>query len=428
MRVRPVRRTARSTTTRPGIVAASRSTRGRRPPTARCGRSRPTTCRTRTAGDSTNLSRAFIQWGGFTFGRTVSFTDHEGSLGDSGMRSLHQTQNQSDTGANGTNQIAYTWQLGNGITLNVGADERRVKSIANLSTVTTFAGSGDAQLGAAVGLEPVPPRSGSNHPNPWVSLRDQPGLGPCQRRGDRQPQSRRLTTPPVGACACAQQTTPARRCRLRPSGRQVGLGGDLGHRDQARHAEPGQPDRWLLQLRRRCLGLRRRQQPGEPRPLWQRQHSRARLRHRLAVRQQRRRSRPRRGRRVAGSNTSGPATSRARSTATTPRSATTTPSPTAAGSAVACQHTSGGYQKAGGTCDSGFKFWTVGTHHDWFPLPGLRFAVDVMYTAIEFEHVRRDDHPGQPNVRRSRPTASTPIKDLGIVSAIFRAQRTWGAN
>ena len=26
--------------------------------------------------------RAFIQWAGFTFGRTVSFTDHEGSIGD----------------------------------------------------------------------------------------------------------------------------------------------------------------------------------------------------------------------------------------------------------------------------------------------------------------------------------------------------------
>ena len=46
--VRPVRKTARPTTTRPGIVAASRSTPGRRLPTARCGRSRPSTCRTRT--------------------------------------------------------------------------------------------------------------------------------------------------------------------------------------------------------------------------------------------------------------------------------------------------------------------------------------------------------------------------------------------
>jgi len=106
--------------------------------------------------ESTNLSRGFIQWGGFTFGRTVSFTDHEGSLGDSGMRSLHQTQNQSDTGANGTNQIAYTWQLGNGVTLNVGADERRVKSIADLSRVGSV----------SAGTEPVSARAGSNHPNP----------------------------------------------------------------------------------------------------------------------------------------------------------------------------------------------------------------------------------------------------------------------
>ena len=39
--------------------------------------------------------------------------------------------------------------------------------------------------------------------------------------------------------------------------------------------------------------------------------------------------------------------------------------------------------------------WTVGTHHDWFPLPGLRFAVDVMYTGIEIGDRRPDDHPEQ---------------------------------
>ena len=34
-------------------------------------------------------------------------------------------------------------------------------------------------------------------------------------------------------------------------------------------------------------------------------------------------------------------------------------------------------------CDPGFTYWTVGTHHDWFPLPGLRLAVDIMYNGIE---------------------------------------------
>ncbi len=79
--------------------------------------------------------RAFIQWGGFTFGRTVSFVDHEGSLGDSGMRSLYTGLVDSTTGAAGINQIAYTWQLGNGVTLNIGADDPRVGSIANLQGV-----------------------------------------------------------------------------------------------------------------------------------------------------------------------------------------------------------------------------------------------------------------------------------------------------
>ena len=59
--------------------------------------------------------------------------DHEGSLGDPACARCTRRRTSSATGANGTNQIAYTWQLGNGVTLNIGADERRCKSIANLS-------------------------------------------------------------------------------------------------------------------------------------------------------------------------------------------------------------------------------------------------------------------------------------------------------
>ena len=46
-----------------------------------------------------NPTRAFIQWAGFTFGHTKSFTDVPGTPGDDTFKSLHQTQNQSDTGA-----------------------------------------------------------------------------------------------------------------------------------------------------------------------------------------------------------------------------------------------------------------------------------------------------------------------------------------
>src|SRR5689334_21156227 len=104
-------------------------------------------------------SRAFIQWAGFTFGHTKSFTDVPGTPGDDTFKSLFQNQNISDTGANGTNQIAYTWELGNGMTLNIGADERRTKGIANLSTVIVTEG---AQPATAYGPY--------QHPTPWVNF------------------------------------------------------------------------------------------------------------------------------------------------------------------------------------------------------------------------------------------------------------------
>src|ERR1700752_424184 len=104
-------------------------------------------------------TRAFIQWAGFTFGHTKSFTDVPGTPGDDTFKSLFQTQNQSDTGANGTNQIAYTWELGNGMTLNVGADERRTKGIANLSTNIV-----------TVGANPATAFGPYQHPTPWVNF------------------------------------------------------------------------------------------------------------------------------------------------------------------------------------------------------------------------------------------------------------------
>jgi hypothetical protein len=108
---------------------------------------------------SVNPTRAFIQWAGFTFGHTKSFTDVPGTPGDDTFKSLFQNQNISDTGANGTNQIAYTWELGNGMTLNVGADERRTKGIANLSTNIV-----------TVGANPATSFGPYQHPTPWVNF------------------------------------------------------------------------------------------------------------------------------------------------------------------------------------------------------------------------------------------------------------------
>src|SRR5262252_5716738 len=104
-------------------------------------------------------SRAFIQWAGFTFGHTKSLTDIPGTPGPDTFKSLHVAQNISDTSGGGTNQIAYTWDLGNGMTLNIGADERRTKALANLSSNVL-----------TVGANPATAFGPYQHPTPWVNF------------------------------------------------------------------------------------------------------------------------------------------------------------------------------------------------------------------------------------------------------------------
>jgi hypothetical protein len=357
--------------------------------------------------ESTNIARAFIQWGGFTFGRTQSFTDHEGSLGDSGMRSLFQTQNQSDTGANGTNQIAYTWQLGNGITLNVGADERRIKSIANLST-----------LSVAVGNDPTTSFAGSNNPNPWVALRINQAWG---RASVAVIANNNQATYYTAPCAQANTTlcnhpddkwgfavisgTEIKLDMLSPGSRlgayfNYGVGASA-YGGGSNLASPGlfgsgnnvafgvitdavyvnggalqQTTSWTA--------------GGGFEYFWTRNFSST----------------------IYGNYTEISYNDNVKTNRLF----------CAGGGAVAQNIV----MSAGTSCDPGFKYWTVGTHHDWFPLPGLRFAVDVLYTAVDSEVSGATITLSK--AQGARPTGAYAVKDLGIVSTAFRAQRTWGAD
>jgi len=362
--------------------------------------------------ESTNLSRGFIQWGGFTFGRTVSFTDHEGSLGDSGMRSLHQTQNQSDTGANGTNQIAYTWQLGNGVTLNVGADERRVKSIVNLSA----AGS------VSVGTEPVSFRHGSQHPNPWVSLRVNQAWGRASVAViANHNEATYFTGPFAGLCAggntgttyCGHPDdswgwaviagTEIKLDFLSPGSRMGGyVNYGVGASAYAAGSNLVSPGLYgsgnqvafgvlsdavyvngqgLQQTTAWTVG-------GGFEYFWTRNFSST----------------------IYGSYTE------------------VTYNSTVVDSRWFCASNGGvaqSIQISAASCDPSFKFWTIGTHHDWFPLPGLRFAVDLLYTgidsAVDGNSITLTTKQG------NRPSGVYSAKNLGITSVIFRAQRSWGA-
>ncbi len=361
--------------------------------------------------ESTNIARAFIQWAGFTFGRTNSFTDHEGSIGDSGMRSLHQTQNQSETGANGTNQIAYTWQLGNGVTLNVGADDARVRSVANWGVNST-----------TVGADPTSFRHGASHPNPWVALRVSQAWGrasiaaignknaatyytqnpaaPCVQTGTTQcghpsdvwgwaviagaeikldflsPGSRVgfYGTAGVGATRYAGGSNLASP-GLFGSGNQVAWG-VVTDAVYANGTSLQQTTSWTV-----GAGFEY---------FWSRNFSST----------------------IYGNYTEVSYNS------------------TVVGQRWFCGGNGGVTQaivlSSATACDPSFKYWTVGTHHDWFPWAGLRLAVDVMYTSIET--AAEGATITLTAKQGARPSGAYVSRNQGITSVIFRAQRTWGGS
>jgi hypothetical protein len=389
--------------------------------------------------------RAFIQWGGFTIGRTASFVDHEGSLGDGGMRSLYTGLVDSTTGAAGINQIAYTWQLGNGITLNVGADEPRNSSVFNATQPATIGGSGATSTGYILGADPLTSRHGTSHPDPWVSLRMTqawgrasiaaighknaatyysanafPGFVPpagcvnaaapnfttgittCGHPDDKwgwavlagaeikldmlSPGSRVGFYGTVGSGAAKMSANSQISPSLFGSGNTVSFGANT----DAVYVNGGQ-----LQLTDHySFG-------GGFEYFWTRNFSST----------------------IYGGYTRFEYNSTVVNGNFFCLNNGTAPGGQAQGFNVA----------AGQRCDPSYALWQVGTHHDWFPLPGLRFAVDVLYTRVE------SDMAGQTVTLARGPASFTnqlgartngvyTVKDLGLISVMARAQRSWGAD
>src|SRR5262245_19326251 len=106
------------------------------------------------------LPRSFVQWAGWTFGRVKSLSDVP-AFDDDGARILHQIQNVLDTGANGNTEVSYSYELGNGMSLHLGAGERRAKSVTNLSTAAW----------ALPGVNPASSIAGQIAPNPFVAFK-----------------------------------------------------------------------------------------------------------------------------------------------------------------------------------------------------------------------------------------------------------------
>jgi hypothetical protein len=362
-----------------------------------------------------NPSRAFIQWAGFTFGHTKSFTDVPGTPSPDSFRSIHQTQAQSDTGANGTNQIAYTWELGNGMTLNVGADERRTKGIGNMSTNNV-----------TVGANPSTSFGPYQHPTPWVNFAVNQAWG---RFGVSAIFNKNNATYYTGDNA----VTGAVGC---PVGAQTGTS-QCGYPD----------DKWGwavlsgIDIKAPWAG------PGD--------HFGGFFDYGVGAAAY-----------SGGSNLTSPGLFGGGNTVavgvisdgvfvnggqfelTTAWSAgfgyehfwLPNVSSTVFGTYSQVRYndtviksrlfcggggaTTQSLSFTGANCDPGFNYWTLGTHTDWYPVTGLRLAVEVLYSRIETAFDGQTVSLGK--AAGLRPTGLYTAKDQGILSVHFRIQRAFG--
>jgi Porin subfamily len=365
------------------------------------------------SADSAQATRAFIQWGGFTFGRTASFVDHEGSLGDSGFRSLYTGLVDATTGAAGINQIAYTWQLGNGITLNVGADDGRSRSILNV-------GTGGAASGTLVtaGTDPTSSAHGQSHPDPWVALRVSQAWGRASVAviGHKNAASYYTGT----AAGCIQTGTtlcgyPDDKWGFAVvSGIEIKLDSLSPGSRIGGYVTYGQGASRITRNSQTSPGLYGSGNEISFGVLTDAVYGNAGA--------------------VAGYGGGLELTTTwaagggfeyfwTRNFSSTIYGGYTRTEYSGAGSALVCTRVT--IVSANPTCDPNYSLWQVGTHHDWFPVPGLRFAVDVLYTGVESAFSGQTVSLAKAS--GARPTGAYLVQDHGILSVAFRAQRSWGA-
>jgi Porin subfamily len=359
-----------------------------------------------------NPTRAFIQWAGFTFGHTKSFTDTPGTPGDDTFKSLFQTQNQSDTGANGTNQIAYTWELGNGMTLNVGADERRTRGIGNLSNNVV-----------TVGANPATAYGPYQHPTPWVNFAVNQAWGRFGVSAIFNKVNATYytgTTATTGACPAGQTGTSGCGHPDDTWGWAVLSGIDI----KAPWAGPGDHFGGYFNYGVGASAYSGGSNLASPGLFGS-------------------------GNTVAfGLVTDGLFVNGGQFELTTTWTAgagwehfwlpnfstaaygTYTQvryNDTVINSGLFCG--GGGAvnqnitQVSGGRCDPGFNYWTVGAVTSWYPVAGFRLAVDVQYTRIE---TAMDGQTlSLSKTQGLRPTGVYTAKDQGILAVVFRAQRSF---
>src|SRR5215475_4909976 len=385
------------------------------------------------------VPRAFIQWAGFTLGRSKSIADIPGTPGPDTFRSLHQGQTISDTGGAGTNFAAYSWELGNGMTLTLGAEERRVKAIANLSNNVVTVGTNP---GTAVGPY--------LHPNPFLNFSVNQAWGRFGASLYLNKVSATYYNSAEASLATSDSSTTQGSTAVAAvpgSGCPIGAGAQPGT-SQCDHPD----DNWGwavlsgIDIKAPWAG------PGD--------HFGGYFDYGVGAAAY-----------SGGSNLASPGLFRSNNTVALGvitdavfvnggQFELTTAWGAGGGyehfwlpnvsTAVYGTYTHVEYNNAvinsrvfcngpganavnqnirgiaaNVSCDPGFNYWTVGMVNNWFPVPGFRLAVDVLYvrinTAFEGQQISLAKAQGL------RPTGVYTAKDQGNLSVVFRAQRNFAS-
>jgi len=131
------------------------------------------------------MERAFIQFAGFTIGRSDTFF----AFYNGAAYGLVPMFTDGSSGPSGHNVFAYTWQFGNGLSASLSAEDSaaRIKPVVDLSATDLFSGVSD--------------RSGTKVPDIVGNLRVDQAWGSAQIMGGlAQVSSQYFAGAPAGAC------------------------------------------------------------------------------------------------------------------------------------------------------------------------------------------------------------------------------------
>jgi hypothetical protein len=93
-------------------------------------------------------------------------------------------------------------------------------------------------------------------------------------------------------------------------------------------------------------------------------------------------------------------------------------------SAILCANTAANFS-VGSTCNPDFNIWQVGSRTAWTPVKNLTFSAEVLYTNLDQSNSGSAIAAAAGNAGLNKPAGLYEFKDQDIISGNLRVRRTW---